>query len=153
MRTFWVIAACAALVVVTASGCRRPCTSPASCVRSCDCVNGVTNQRQECAIAYRCDGAERVCEEAHDALSCAEQCELYAANARCGVQRCTTDIDCQKVITCPILDQNGQQSGQFFDCTLNFRCQAEFEACQPRSTAQDAALCQNECITGVIPDE
>lgn len=141
------------LVAVWSAGCERPCSSSANCVRTCDCLNELTNTRLECSVAYRCDGAERVCEDAHNTDSCDDLCADYAANARCGVERCANDAECQKTIECPLLDQNGNQTGQFATCTLNFRCQPEFEACQPRSTADDAALCANECVSSVIADE
>jgi hypothetical protein len=135
------------------TGCARPCTSSANCVRTCDCLNSETNTRQDCSVAFRCDGAERVCEAAHESKSCDEICAEYAGNARCGVERCANDAECAKTIECPLIDQNGNATGQFATCTLGFRCQADFEACQPRSTAQEADLCQNECVSGVIADE
>ncbi len=147
-----VVALVAVFTAVSVGGCRRPCNSSENCVRTCDCLNGLTNQRLSCAIGYRCEGDERVCEEAHD-MPCEEQCALYAANQRCGVERCLSDLECQKVISCPLFDQNGQATGAFQDCTLNFRCQPEFEACQPRSTALDIDLCNNECVTGIIAPE
>lgn len=121
-------------------------------MRNTSCVNSVSDQRFDCAIAFRCEGADQVCEPAESELSDDEICSLYAANARCGVERCLTDADCVRTIACPIFS-NGQPTGQTADCTLGFRCQPEYEACQPRSTASDEALCANECTTGVIPDE
>ena len=155
MRPLLVVAA--VLVALAACGllpgCKRPCETAANCVRTCECLNNQTNQRLDCSLAFRCEGDTQVCEDAHDELSCDQLCDEYAGAGRCGVERCGSDLECQKVISCPFFDGNGQPSGQFFDCTLNFRCQPDFEACQPRSTATVEALCANECLTGVIADE
>ncbi len=135
------------------AGCTRPCESSANCVRTCNCLNENTNLRLDCSVAFRCEGDTRSCEPAHDEKSCDDVCADYAASGRCGVERCASDAECEKTIACPLVDVNGTPTGQFADCTLGFRCQPEFEACQPRSTASDAALCANECVTSIIPDE
>jgi hypothetical protein len=154
-RLFLVVAVSWATVVAVGllPGCKRPCESSGNCVRTCECLNNQTNQRIDCSLAFRCEGDTQVCEDAHDDMSCEDLCADYAGTGRCGVERCASDLECQKAISCPIFDGNGQPTGQFFDCTLNFRCQPDFEACQPRSTVANEALCANECLTGVIADE
>jgi hypothetical protein len=143
----------AAIAALQAAACTRPCESSANCVRTCSCLNETTNLRLDCSVAFRCEGDTRSCEAAHDEKSCDEVCAEYAGSGRCGVERCGSDAECVKTIACPLVDVNGTPTGQFADCTLGFRCQPEFEACQPRSTASDAELCANECVTGVIPTE
>jgi hypothetical protein len=147
----WLVLLCA-LTTAGLQGCPRPCESSTNCVRTCSCLNERTDIREDCSIAYRCEGDTRRCEAAHDEQSCDELCGAYA-DGRCGVERCLSDADCVKVIACPIFDVNGAPTGLTTDCTLGFRCQPEHEACQPRSTASVAALCANECVTGVIPNE
>ncbi len=151
MTQRWWIVACAA-ATMWATACPRPCESSANCVRTCSCLNERTDIRQDCSIAFRCEGDTRRCEAAVDEQSCNDICGAYA-DGRCGVERCLTDADCVKVIACPTLDLNGAPTGLTTDCTLSFRCQPEYEACQPRSTASIAALCANECVTRVIADE
>lgn len=143
------------LVAIAAlwGACTRPCDSSANCVRTCSCLNEDTNFRLDCSIAFRCEDETRSCEPGYDEKSCDEVCAEYAGTGRCGVERCGSDADCVKIISCPLVDANGTPNGQFADCTLGFRCQPEFEACQPRSTASDAEMCANECVTGFIPAE
>ena len=131
-------------------GCKRPCEKAANCIRSCECLNEITDNRLDCDVAFRCDGKTETCEEAFDSFSCENICAEYAANARCGVERCLSDVDCLKEISCPVLDNNRQPTGQFFDCTLGFLCEADKgESCEPRSTFDDATLCAVDCLNGI----
>lgn len=132
------------------AGCKRPCEKAENCIRSCECLNEITDNRLDCDIGFRCDGSTKTCEEAFDAFSCEQICAEYAATARCGVERCLSDADCVKVVSCPVFDGNGQPNGQFFDCTLGFLCEADKgESCEPRSTVDDATLCAVDCINGI----
>ena len=132
------------------TGCQRPCNSAANCLRSCECLNAITDQRLDCDVAFRCEGATETCETAFDSFSCLDICTEYAAKARCGVERCLSDADCVKSVSCPLFDANGQPNGQFFDCTLGFLCEADKgESCEPRSSADDATLCAVDCIQGI----
>lgn len=133
---------------VTSTACPRKCETAENCIKSCDCLNGKTDQKLACPIAYRCEGATSTCEEAFDSLSCDEQCATYAAEARCGVARCKTDADCVKTVSCPLTDANGTPTGQFQDCTLNFVCELnKGESCDPASTADDVTFCA-ACFAG-----
>jgi hypothetical protein len=149
MRSNAVVVVC--VVALSAFlGCKRPCEKAANCIRSCECLNEITDNRIDCDIGFRCDGATETCEEAFDSFSCEDICAEYAAKARCGVERCLSDVDCVRVVSCPVVDGNGQPNGQFFDCTLGFLCEADKgESCEPRSTVDDATLCAVDCVQGI----
>lgn len=128
------------------SACKQACERAENCVRSCPCLNSETDQRLDCAIAFRCEGATQTCEDAFAEFTCDQICADFAANARCGVERCLSDADCVKVLSCPLLDQNGQATGQFLDCTLPFACELDQgSTCEPLSTLDDANLCAQFC--------
>lgn len=129
------------------SACKRACESPANCVRTCSCLNEETNLRLDCDVAFRCEGDTQACEPAHDEKSCDELCADYAGNGRCGVQRCVSDAECSRSLSCPLVDANGTPTGQFADCAIQFACEQAFESCDPRATVDDASLCANECAS------
>lgn len=131
--------------VSTLSGCRRPCESSDNCKRTCSCLNAQTSSRADCTMAFRCDGAEEVCEPDFDNLSCDQICERYAATATCGFERCAVDEDCLKRLTCPVLDQNGNPTTLTFDCTIPFRCDQDAELCEVASTRPPEVMCREEC--------
>jgi hypothetical protein len=136
------------LAALTSSTCSRPCEDAENCIRKCPCLNENTDQRVDCSIAFRCEGESQTCESAFDSFSCDQICADYAATARCGVARCLSDADCEKTVSCPLVDASGQPTGQFQDCTLNFACELDKgESCEPASSSDDVTLC-NICFNG-----
>jgi hypothetical protein len=137
------------LVVVAAlavfSGCRRPCEDALNCKRTCECLNTQTNSRQDCTIAFKCDGAEQVCEAEYDTMPCDELCSLYAAQALCGTERCAADVDCVKNLTCDCRDAQGNPNGRRYDCTRSFLCDLTSQTCEPLSTRSDVEICIADC--------
>ena len=130
---------------VVAEGCKRPCETNANCVRTCPCLNENTNQRLNCSVGYRCEGDTGSCEDLHDSQSCDDLCDEYAASARCGVNRCLSDGECTRVLSCPIFDAEGTATGTFFDCTIPFACDQAVSSCDVASSASDTELCNNVC--------
>ena len=137
------VLACLPLFVV--GGCKRPCETEQNCKRTCSCLNTQTNTRDDCTIAYKCDGAELVCEDAYDTQSCDEMCAQYAARALCGTERCASDADCGKIVQCPCLDAQGQPNGLEYQCNIGFTCELDVEVCEAASTASDLQLCGTFC--------
>ena len=132
-------------VGVVVEGCKRPCESNANCVRTCPCLNENTNQRLNCSVGYRCEGDTASCEDLHDTQSCDELCAEFAANARCGVNRCLVDDECTRVMSCPLFNADGTANGQFFDCTVRFACDQAASSCDVASSASDTTLCTEVC--------
>ncbi len=144
-KLLWVVPL---LVALASSSCPRPCEEAANCKRKCECLNDDTDQRVDCQIAFRCEGATETCEDAFSSFSCEDICAEYAANARCGVARCRTDADCTKTLSCPLADNTGTPTGQFRDCTINFACELDQgESCEPASGVDDVTFCQ-ACLAG-----
>lgn len=131
--------------------CARPCESSLNCKRTCDCVNTSTSTKLDCTVAFRCDSVAETCEAAYDSMSCDVMCDTYASTATCGFERCTSDADCFKAFSCPIIDpQSRQPTGTFFDCELPFTCDQGAQLCDVRSTATQESLCAFECL-GLAP--
>jgi hypothetical protein len=133
------------LVALTSSSCKRACETASNCRRTCDCLNTETDRRNDCTIAFRCEGETETCEDAFDTMSCDQQCADYEANALCGVARCLVDEDCTRDLECELVDLNGQPTGQKQACTVTFACDQALQACAVRSIAADAELCDVEC--------
>jgi hypothetical protein len=142
-----VVAALVFLVpwVVLSSSCRRACQTSENCRRSCDCLNTATDTRNECSLAFVCEGAEGLCEEAYDTMSCDEMCADYHANALCGVARCRSDADCTRRVECDVLGPSGAPTGQKRGCEVLFACDIEASACDVGSLASEAELCVLRC--------
>jgi hypothetical protein len=127
------------------SSCRRACDTAQNCRRTCDCLNTATDTRNECSLAFVCEGAENLCEEAYDTMSCDEICADYQANALCGVARCRSDADCTRRLECDVVDLNGAPTGQKRACEIPFTCDVAAAACDVGSIASDAELCSRVC--------
>jgi hypothetical protein len=132
----------AAALWLCGSACDRPCQQASNCVRECSCLNSVTDTRIACPLAFRCEREQRRCEDAFAEMGCDEMCERYASRGLCGTERCRADDECRKFISCPVLNDFGEPSGLFRDCTLNFVCDVQAESCDPASTLDDFSLCQ-----------
>jgi hypothetical protein len=147
MRRARAVVVFAALVasVVPTSSCKRACETAANCRRTCECLNTETDRRNECTVAFRCEGDTETCEDALDEMTCDQQCADYEANALCGVARCLSDSDCTRELECEFLGANGQPTGQKQACTVTFGCDQALQACAVRSIASDAELCAAEC--------
>lgn len=141
LAVFVVAAALAGAVVLVAPACRRPCETADNCKRTCECVDATTDTQLDCTMGFRCETTTSECEVDHDALSCGEVCEQYAAVGKCGFQRCSIDQECVRVATCPIRDVNGQPTTLNFQCTLNFTCDTVLELCAPGSELPLDQLC------------
>ena len=107
-------------------------------------------------MAFQCkkpsdDAKEKVCEADYDAMQCDELCSRFAANALCGSKRCDADADCERKMTCDILNENSEPTGQKFDCTIPFVCNATDEVCPSAFTRSDAELCVTCCLTPGVP--
>jgi hypothetical protein len=126
-------------------GCKRPCESALNCKRTCSCLNTQTNRRNDCTVAFKCDGAEQVCEEAFDTMKCDDLCAQYAARALCGTERCASDADCVKILECDCRGQDGNPNGRKYECTRSFLCDVNTEVCEPLSTRSDAEICAADC--------
>jgi hypothetical protein len=153
MRLVVVLLACA--FWSGCSGCARPCVTEENCKRTCDCTNAGTGDELECTMAFQCkepteDAREKVCEADYD-IECDELCSRYAANAACGSKRCEADSNCEKKMTCDVLDANGDPSGQKFDCVIPFVCSADVGVCEPSYTVPDANLCTTCCLSPGVP--
>jgi hypothetical protein len=150
-RVFVVVVALVAWswTLATVSGCKRACETASNCRRTCECLNTETDRRNECTIAFRCEGDTESCEDAFDTMSCDQQCADYEANALCGVARCLSDNDCTRDLECDLVDLNGQPTGQKRACTVAFGCDQALQACAVRSIASDAELCAAECNTAL----
>lgn len=134
----------AALTLVALMGaCKRPCESEQHCKRTCECLDSSTDTRLDCTIAFRCEGETQVCEDPYDTMACDELCSTYAARAMCGTQRCSANADCEKVVSCPVLDADGNpvQPAQSFTCTRTFECDPTLEVCGAEITQSDEAHC------------
>ncbi|HEY1099837.1 MAG TPA: hypothetical protein VGF99_12960 [Myxococcota bacterium] len=145
MRSLLLAVVLIVVAVVAGSGCKRSCQSNANCVRTCPCLNELTNQRLDCSVGYRCEGDTQTCEDLLETQTCDEMCQQFAANARCGVNRCLSDAECLRNISCPLFDADGVETGQFRTCTLPFVCDQEFGACEVASSASDSELCSTIC--------
>jgi hypothetical protein len=126
-------------------GCKRACETASNCRRTCECLNRTTDRRNECTVAFRCEGDTETCEPAFDEMACDQLCADYDANALCGVARCLSDADCTRDLACDLVDFNGQPTGQQQACTVPFACDQTLQACAVRSIATDAQLCAVEC--------
>lgn len=125
------------------ASCKRPCESVEHCKRTCECLDNATDTRLDCTIAFRCEGETQVCESSYDSMACDELCATYAARAMCGTQRCSSNADCEKVVSCPVLDADGQpvEPAQSFTCTRTFECDLTLEVCGADITQSDEAHC------------
>ena len=125
------------------ASCRRPCDTEQHCKRTCECLDNATDTRLDCTIAFRCEGENKVCEATYDTMACDELCSTYAARAMCGTQRCSSNANCEKVVSCPVLDADGQpvEPAQSFTCTRTFGCDPTLEVCDAELTASDEAHC------------
>ena len=148
LRKLLVVTCLVVVAAVPLPSCKRACETAFHCKRTCDCLNPETDVRQECTLAFRCEGSSESCEEAYTSMNCTEMCNTYLLEGSCGVQRCLSNDECTRVVTCPILDANGQPSALTRDCTVSFACQQELSACQPDSTLPDAQLCASYCAQG-----
>lgn len=122
MRIVILLAPLLALGVASGSACKRACETAENCVRTCECVDATTDTRLDCTMGFRCESVDLVCEAAYDELPCEEVCAQYAAVGDCGFQRCNVDADCVRNLTCPVVNAQGQPTGQFFPCTIPFIC-------------------------------
>jgi hypothetical protein len=134
------------------SSCRRPCQVAENCRRSCDCLNTETNTRNDCSLAFVCEGDEGLCEEAYDSMTCDEMCASYQKEGICGVSRCRQDADCERNLECDVLNASGQPSGLKRACTVFFPCMVEQSACDVGTLATDAALCAGPCSNTPVVD-
>jgi hypothetical protein len=144
-RVVAVVLLCLLPWTMIAASCRRACQNSENCRRSCDCLNTETDTRNGCSLAFVCEGAENLCEEAYDTMSCDEMCADYQANALCGVARCRSDADCIRRLECDIVGPTGETTGQKRACEVSFACDVEAAACDVASIASDAALCAVSC--------
>lgn len=142
MARVLLLLAVAAPLLLSAS-CRRPCETEQHCKRTCECLDNANDTRLDCTIAFRCEGADKVCESSYDSMACDELCSTYAARAMCGTQRCASNADCEKVVSCPVLDAEGQpvEPAQSFTCTRTFECDVTLEVCDAELTESDEAHC------------
>jgi len=140
MRSAAVVVVVVVAALAAGTSCQRPCETQDNCKRTCDCVNDQTQVRESCTMAFRCEADTQVCEGDFDNLSCNDICLQYDAHHLCGLERCAADAECGKVISCPVLDANGQPVGTR-TCTLSFVCDQDNKVCDPASTASDAQLC------------
>ncbi len=130
-------------LVASSVACRRPCDNEQHCKRTCECLDASNDTRLDCTIAFRCEADERVCEGTYDTMPCDELCTTYAARALCGTQRCASNANCEKVLSCPVLDADGNpvEPAQQFTCTRTFACDLELEVCDAEITQSDEAHC------------
>lgn len=140
-RAFFLLAALTSLSL--SLSCRRPCETEQHCKRTCECLDNATDTRLDCTIAFRCEGEDKVCESTYDSMACDELCSTYAARAMCGTQRCASNANCEKVVSCPVLDADGQpvEPAQTFSCTRTFECDLTLEVCDAEITQSDEAHC------------
>jgi hypothetical protein len=131
------------VIVVFAMGaqCPRECESNRQCQRQCDCTNEDTDLRTSCTMGFICTSDE-VCEADYSDMSCDTMCGRYAANNICGRDRCTSNDQCTRVVSCSVPDANGRPTDQLIDCKFEFACDVtDSETCDPRSTLSPAQLC------------
>ena len=133
----------ASLLTLASASCKRPCETQEHCKRTCECLDSSNDTRLDCTIAFRCEAEARVCEADYDTMACDDLCSTYAARALCGTQRCGSNADCEKVVSCPVLDANGQpvEPAQSFTCTRTFECDLTLEVCDAEITQSDEAHC------------
>ena len=127
------------IVVLGGGTCKRACETADNCKRTCQCTNAVTDAAFPCTIAFRCNGADQVCEDDFDTLSCTDVCKQYHDN--CGTERCNDDKECTKSLSCPLRDAQGNPTASLYDCTLCFTCDQTQSICAPASTASNDQLC------------
>jgi hypothetical protein len=141
LRGILSLAVLGAIAIVPA--CKRPCDTVEHCKRTCSCLDSTTDTRQDCTIAFRCEGETKVCEDDYDSMSCDDLCATYAARALCGTQRCSANEECKKVVSCPVLDANGQpvEPAQSFTCTRTFACDQTLAVCDAAITQSDEEHC------------
>ncbi len=152
MRTRFVIVVVGLLVVMlAASGCKRPCQSEKNCKRSCDCIDKTNGGSQKCTLAFLCQApegnGEKVCEDDYDALSCDEMCSKFAAAAQCGTSRCEADANCDRKMQCAVVNDAGEPTGLFQNCEIPFVCDATNKVCPAAFNRRDAELCATCCTT------
>ncbi len=128
--------------LLAAAGCPRPCESSANCKRTCQCIDAQTQVRNDCTLAFRCEGATQTCEDDFSGLSCDDICGRFAARGECGFERCAADAECTKHLSCPVLGADGNPvADQHFDCTLTFVCDQDQGLCEVASTASVDQMC------------
>ncbi|MBI1949247.1 MAG: hypothetical protein HYS27_26405 [Deltaproteobacteria bacterium] len=131
------------VMLLPSAACRRPCDTEQHCKRTCECLDNTNDTRLDCTIAFRCEGEGKVCEDSYDTMACDDLCSTYAARALCGTQRCSSNANCEKVVSCPLLDESGNpvEPAQSFTCTRTFECDLTLEVCDAEITQADEAHC------------